>query len=60
MALEMLHDVSRVHGTDEQMDMPTIETTTHARGRSHSCTHEGVFVGIVADKATLDSVNFVL
>ena len=39
MASEMLHDAARVHGTDEQMDMPTVETTTHARGRSRSRTH---------------------
>ena len=42
MASEMLHDVACVHGTDEQMDMPTVETTTHARGRSRSRTRRGV------------------
>ena len=42
MALEMLHDVARVYGTDEQMDMPAVQTTTHARGRSRSRTRRGV------------------
>ena len=41
MASEMLHDVARVQGIDEQIDMPIVETT-HARGRSHSCTRRDV------------------
>ena len=42
MASEMLHDVARVHGTDEQLDMPIVKTTTHATGRSCSRTRKGV------------------
>ena len=42
MASEMLHDVARVHGTDEQMDMLIVETTTRARGKSRSRTRKSV------------------